>query len=129
MKVEVDKIFMLRPYQEAIMNRETFNINQLKGHIWLEIPKALAKFLTIVSIAEIGMEETLVPHDGYTRQEKYPWIEFPISSMNEAPGFHMYQLTFSVDNRNEEQFLYFCYTVQTDRPERSYIYMKGTEVS
>lgn len=129
MRVEVDKIFALRPYQEAILNRTTFNNNQMKGHIWLEIPKALAKYLTLVSAAEIGETETLVPQESLIREAKYPWIECPISVINEAPGFHMYQLTFSVDNRNEEQVLYFCYSIQTDSPDKSYVYMKGTEVS
>ena len=129
MKLEVDKIFALLPYQEAIMNRVTFNINQMKGHIWLEIPKALSKYLTLVSVAEIGATETPVPPGGVTRQEKYPWIEFPVSFINEAPGFHMYELVFSVDDRSEQQVLYFCYSIQTDRPEKSYVYMKGTEVS
>lgn len=129
MKVEVDKIFVLRPYQEAIMNRTTFNINQMKGHIWLEIPKQLSKSLTLVSMAEIGITETVVPPECITREEKYPWIEFPISYANEEPGFHMYELIFSVDDMNEQQVLYFCYSVQTDRPDKPYVYMKGTEVS
>ena len=129
MRVEVDKIFALRPYQEAILNRTTFNINQMKGHIWLEIPKALSKYLTLVSAAEIGETETLVPQESLTREEKYPWIEFPVSVINEAPGFHMYELVFSVDDQNEQQVLYFCYSIQTDRPDKSYVYMKGTEVS
>lgn len=129
MRVEVDKIFALRPYQEAILNRTTFNINQMKGHIWLEIPKALSKYLTLVSAAEIGETETPVPQESLTREEKYPWIEFPVSVINEAPGFHMYELVFSVDDQNEQQVLYFCYSIQTDRPDKSYVYMKGTEVS
>lgn len=129
MRVEVDKIFALRPYQEAILNRTTFNNNQMKGHIWLEIPKALSKYLTLVSAAEIGAKETPVPQESLTREEKYPWIEFPVSAINEAPGFHMYELTFSVDNENEQQVLYFCYSIQTDSPDKSYVYMKGTEVS
>ena len=129
MRVEVDKIFALRSYQEAILNRTTFNINQMKGHIWLEIPKALSKYLTLVSAAEIGAKETPVPQESLTREEKYPWIEFPVSVINEAPGFHMYELVFSVDDQNEQQVLYFCYSIQTDRPDKSYVYMKGTEVS
>lgn len=129
MRVEVDKIFALRPYQEAILNRTTFNINQMKGHIWLEIPKALSKYLTLVSAAEIGETETPIPQESLTREEKYPWIEFPVSVINEAPGFHMYELVFSVDDQNEQQVLYFCYSIQTDRPDKSYVYMKGTEVS
>ena len=129
MRVEVDKIFALRPYQEAILNCTTFNNNQMKGHIWLEIPKALSKYLTLVSAAEIGAKETPVPQESLIREAKYPWIECPISAINEAPGFHMYELTFSVDNEDEQQVLYFCYSIQTDSPDKLYVYMKGTEVS
>lgn len=55
------------------------------------------------------------------------WLKIPTSTFNTTPGFHKY--VFSFTNLATEDIFdrLLCYSVQTDNPDKPYIYMPKSE--
>ena len=114
----------LLPYQESIANLRTFNIEKFNWKFWLEIPKDIAKDLTLTSVKELGLESKDIDLVNITRDSVRPWLVFNPNGLNKDPGFHMLQFVFRNNNTNTFQLFYFSYMAQVDNPEKPYIYME-----
>lgn len=118
----------LLSYQESIANLKTFNIEKFSWNFWLEIPKDIAKDLTLMEVKELGLN----PKDidiltNVTRDSVRPWLVFNPDGLNKDPGFHMLQFAFRNNKTETYQLFYFSYMAQVDDPVKPYIYMERTD--
>lgn len=117
----------LLPYTESLANIVTIHEPQFNTPIWLEIPRADAKDLTIYQIKELGLNPTEIDIQSVTRDGIRPWVAIEASVLDMTPGFHMIQFTFTNTVLNAYQSYYFSYMAQIDDPAKPYIYMERTD--
>lgn len=117
----------LLPYTESLANIVTIHEPQFNTPIWLEMPRADAKDLTIYQIKELGLNPTEIDIQSVTRDGVRPWIAIEASVLDMTPGFHMIQIIFTNTVLNVYQSYYFSYMAQIDDPAKPYIYMERTD--
>lgn len=117
----------LLPYTESLANIVTIHEPQFNTPIWLEMPRADAKDLTIYQIKELGLNPTEIDVQSVTRDGIRPWVAIEASVLDMTPGFHMIQFTFTNIVLNVYQSYYFSYMAQIDDPAKPYIYMERTD--
>lgn len=117
----------LLPYTESLANIVTIHEPQFNTPIWLEMPRADAKDLTIYQIKELGLNPTEIDIQSVTRDGIRPWVAIEASVLDMTPGFHMMQITFTNIVLNVYQSYYFSYMAQIDDPAKPYIYMERTD--
>lgn len=117
----------LLPYTESLANIVTIHEPQFNTPIWLEMPRADAKDLTIYQIKELGLNPTEIDIQSVTRDGIRPWVAIEASVLDMTPGFHMIQITFTNTILNVYQSYYFSYMAQIDDPAKPYIYMERTD--
>lgn len=117
----------LLPYTESLANIVTIHEPQFNTPIWLEMPRADAKDLTIYQIKELGLNPTEIDIQSVTRDGIRPWVAIEASVLDMTPGFHMIQITFTNTVLNVYQSYYFSYMAQIDDPAKPYIYMERTD--
>ena len=117
----------LLPYTESLANIVTIHEPQFNTPIWLEMPRADAKDLTIYQIKELGLNPTEIDVQSVTRDGIRPWVAIEASVLDMTPGFHMIQFTFTNAVLNAYQSYYFSYMAQIDDPAKPYIYMERTD--
>ena len=117
----------LLPYTESLANIVTIHEPQFNTPIWLEMPRADAKDLTIYQIKELGLNPTEIDIQSVTRDGVRPWVAIEASVLDMTPGFHMIQIIFTNTVLNVYQSYYFSYMAQIDDPAKPYIYMERTD--
>ena len=117
----------LLPYTESLANIVTIHEPQFNTPIWLEMPRADAKDLTIYQIKELGLNPTEIDIQSVTRDGIRPWVAIEASVLDMTPGFHMIQIIFTNTVLNVYQSYYFSYMAQIDDPAKPYIYMERTD--
>lgn len=117
----------LLPYTESLANIVTIHEPQFNTPIWLEMPRADAKDLTIYQIKELGLNPTEIDIQSVTRDGIRPWVAIEATVLDMTPGFHMIQFTFTNTVLNAYQSYYFSYMAQIDDPAKPYIYMERTD--
>lgn len=117
----------LLPYTESLANIVTIHEPQFNTPVWLEMPRADAKDLTIYQIKELGLNPTEIDIQSVTRDGIRPWIAIEASVLDMTHGFHMIQFTFTNTVLNVYQSYYFSYMAQIDDPAKPYIYMERTD--
>lgn len=119
----------LLPYKESVANTLTMNSHQFDWKLWLEIPKDIAKDLTLEQVKELGLNPTEIDVQTIVRESVRPWLVINPLSLDQTPGFHMLQFIFRNQSLQVYQSYYFSYLAQIDNPEKPYIYMKREETS
>lgn len=115
----------LLPYTESIANRITLNTCQSTWELWLEIPKEIAKDLTLEQAKILGMYPTDIDIEtAIVRDSVRPWLVVNPEALDMTPGFHMLQFIFRNQVLQVYESYYFSYTSQVDNPEKPYIYME-----
>ena len=96
--------------------------------IWLEIPKNIAKDLTLIGVRQLGLTPTAIDIEAYiVREDKKPWIVLNPNGIDKTAGFHMIEFTFRNQAVQDYQTFYFSYTTQVDNPDKPYVYMERTD--
>lgn len=117
----------LYPYNEALTHTIIISFRQLNDYIWIELPHNISKYLSLDAIAECredGKSIFVDFKDFLEREDDKPWLKVKSDMFNIQPGYHMYKFTFSESRIDSEISLYLTYQIQTDDPNKSYIYMK-----
>lgn len=118
----------LLPYKESIASTKTMATEQYEWKLWLEIPKDIAKDLTLEQVKELGLNPTEIDIEtAIVRDSVRPWLVLNPLYIDQTPGFHMLQFIFRNQALNVYQSFYFSYLSQVDNPEKPYIYMKREE--
>lgn len=120
----------LLPYRESLANIITIHSPQNTWNLWLEIPRDMAKDLTLYQVKILGLEPTDIDiATNIVRESVRPWLVVDPSALDFTPGFHMIQFVFMNEVLNVYQSFYFSYMSQVDNPEKPYIYMNQEEQS
>lgn len=124
--------FELCTYHDAIRQSRIFNINEIENILWLKIPdpskydSAHSSDLFLKSVYELNSTDEFVEldfTDDIERDSRRVWLKINTNMLNTSPGFHMYKFMFIDTRFNEEQNFFFAYKIQTDNPDKPYIYM------
>lgn len=121
-----DKHIKLCTYEEAMSAPHMLNLSELGTYIWLAIPKGLSKHITLTGISEVCMssEDATIDYTNLIDRDKGRiWIQVNTSILNQSIGLHMYQLSFTDTTADVDICLYFCYQIQSNTPDKPYIYM------
>ena len=120
----------LLSYGDSIANRLTLNTANFDWKLWLEIPRDIAKDLTLELVRELGISQREIDIETYiVREDIKPWLIINPNGLDFTPGFHMLQFIFRNQELQVYQSLYFSYTAQVDNPEKPYIYMNREETT
>ncbi len=128
-----NNIAKLLPFKDSVANTITLNTNRFQWKMYLEIPKDIAKDLTLLEVKDLGLEtkqidiETAIVRETTGTDIPRPWLIANLTYFNQEPGFHMVEFVFRNNNTNVYQSFYFSYTAQIDDPDKSYIYMNRTK--
>ena len=121
-------VAQLLPYTESISNRITINSSMFDTKIWLEIPKNIAKDLTLTEVRQLSLTPTAIDIETYiVREDIKPWIVLNPNGIDKTAGFHMIEFTFRNQAVQAYQTFYFSYTAQVDSPDKPYVYMERTD--
>ena len=101
-----------------------FNLSTIEYFTWIHLPiSCIERCGSLFEVAEVNSSSDATAID-MTREGNKPWLKVRSSTLNLAPGQHIYKLSF-VDVHTDDVFsLYISYIIQDDNPERPYIYMR-----
>lgn len=85
----------------------------------LSIPEDLIDF-TVISITDLDDLSERIPHHIVNKCGK--WLDVEFKHLSKFPGYHRYRISGFIGD--ETVFLYFSYRIQSDNPDKPYIYMK-----
>lgn len=115
----------LLEYRESLANITTIHEPQKSQDLWLEIPRHIAKDLTLTQARELGLNPTDINIvEAIERDSVRPWLMINPTYLDFTPGFHMIQFIFRNEALNVYQSFYYSYMSQVDNPEKPYIYMQ-----
>lgn len=119
----------LLPYDESLAHNLILNTNQIEYYIWLEIPSEITLSCVLVEVYDITLNKEVakcrVPYHQYIkREDRKPWLQIGTDMFDLSPGQHMYRFQFVNTSTDDIISLYFTYTIQTDTPNKPYIYNK-----
>lgn len=79
----------------------------------------------VIEIVDLTVEEKEVEIENELDPQLIlrPWIEIESRVLNTKPGLHIYMLKWINKITLDTHLQYFSYSIQTDKPEKPYIYM------
>lgn len=116
-------------YDDIAKYCKVFNINEIEYHVWIYLSPDDARNCVFLDAKEISPDPKFDPRFPLTmfKRESECWIRVVRDDLNLNPGKHTYKLSM-VDRFTDTDFsLYISYYVQTDDPEKPYVYMKKEE--
>lgn len=117
--------FDLMSYSDATANIQVLNLNEIEDVVWLRLPAEISVGLTLSDFSEVTMDVEAIDYTDHIVQDtNRVWYKVDTSILNTSAGYHLYKLTFSNSKLDNDFCLYFGYQIQTNAPERPYIYMK-----
>lgn len=116
--------FDLYNYSEFPQHTKIINLNQIGEWVWLKIPDDVSRDFDLFQIDEITPYTGEVDYIGFVfRQCRYPWLGVNPHILNKDIGYHVYKFYFADTYTNDVYLLYLSYQIQSDSPERPYVYM------
>lgn len=119
---------MLQAKPEAISS-PVININEFPGIVPILLPDGFNHIHRLYDVHEMSPKWVAVEsfQDKFTSKQPTPWIDVKSLDLNLAPGYHKYRLSFIDICTNDTTYLYFAYQVQTDAPDKPYLYMERSD--
>ena len=120
----------LYSYHESLLHAKIINKSQINYYIDVEIPHDISKkyrLYDIVRVAELNKDggyESINFTGKVIKECGHPWLKIEFSLLSDDIGYHMYKFSFIDVVTKSIINLYLTYQIQSDTPERSYIYMK-----
>ena len=109
---------IIKLYKCRVSNTQIFNDISMPTILHLEIPEDCVG-LCIITFSNLDSLSEYCPPDILNMSGK--WIDVESRHLDKAPGFHRYRI--QGNKAGEMISLYFNYRVQSDNPEKPYIYM------
>lgn len=132
MTSQPNNIAKLLPFKDSVADTLTLNTNRFQWKLYLEIPKDIAKDLTLTEVIDLGLQSKQIDKKAVVRETTgddipRPWLIADLAYFNQEPGFHMVEFVFQNNNTDVHQSFYFSYIAQIDDPDKSYIYMNRSK--
>lgn len=129
-------VFKLKACEHKDLAKNTLLVNsyEVDYYLYVELPFHITEPVRLYSVKNItdrfadksdlyngDTDDTYKP---YIIQEGNKWIRIATEILDLTPGQHTYRLAFmKADQSDLEIPLYISYILQTDSPDRPYIYM------
>lgn len=93
---------------------------------YVYIPCEIAKWYTPSEIREVTT--TAQPSIEFEHISGRRWIDINYDKLNMNPGYHKYRIDFTSTLASKSPiYLFFCYNIQNDDPDKPYIYMNRAD--
>ena len=103
---------------------EVFSLQQFEYYLFVRVPDHIAKVYELYQVDEIVDKAEFVCHKGlWMHEPSRVWYRFHSAMLNKSPGLHVYRLSFVRPCNGDVLQLYIGYVVQTNDPDKSYMYM------
>lgn len=114
-------------YDKVSLHSEVLNDNQIAHELHLQIPVQIAHTCELHKLEELGDTVTEVSDESWKRDDNRIWYQIKTSYLNMSVGHHLYKLSFINRVTDDTMFLYFAYTIQSNNPEKPYIYVNRAD--
>lgn len=122
-----EDILELHTYGEVTSHARIINDNQIEEWLWFHIPVDVSRNYEFTNVYELLPESAEKDHGGKIfRQGRHPWLAVHTSFLDLGIGYHLYKLRFLDPDTNDVVLLYVAYQIQSNNPEKPYIYMDRT---
>ena len=113
------------PHKQLPSRTRIFSIHDMEYYLWIRVNPEIAKNYTLYGLDEVGSTKKYDINLGDICYHETNRIWYRLNSMmlNRNSGQHVYRMHF-VNRQTESTIsLYFSYIVQTENPEKPYLYM------
>lgn len=108
-------------YDNVLFHNRTLNLELLGPIVHIKIDDPIIRECRFLTAYESSTQQTI---DLYVYDKCHLlWIDIPVENLNLDIGMHVYTLEFVNTATGDTVFEYFCYTIQSDNPDKPYIYM------
>lgn len=113
------------PYSELAANSEIFNTVQLTPMLCVRIPTEVFKDCKLLGVyntdrpddKDLNILSSCIVH------KFNPWVDIDTCALCQKIGYHVYAMIFESCVTRCRVQLYFGYTIQSDEPDKPYVYM------
>ena len=107
---------------------KVFNEEEIEYFLFIRIPDDLAEVYELYQVDEIRDKAEFVCHkDIWEHDPGRVWYRFKAKMLNMRTGYHVYRLSMVNTVTNDTCQLYISYVVQSNKPEKPYMYMDEGE--
>lgn len=108
-------------YEELGSNVRIYNLDLFGPTLHVQVKSSIQHSCRLMDVYE---SNTCCGVTTYTYDElDHPWVDIPVDCLNLDLGLHTYTLEFVNVMTGDTYFQYFNYIIQTDSPDKPYIYM------
>lgn len=103
---------------------KVFSLQEFQPYLYVDIPVYIAKHFSLYELDEIVEKaEPVCVKCLWDHPQCSIWYRFHTNKLNQESGYHCYRMCFVDTFTKDIVYLYFAYTVQTNNPDKPYIYM------
>ena len=106
-------------------NTRVINDDRFGHCLYVKLPSDILHNFSIYEITEVDTDDYLDIRFN-TKCDK-PWLEIDKTYLNTNPGYHSYQIGLVNKLTDDTATLYFGYIIQSNNPDKPYIYMNRDE--
>lgn len=115
------------PFKDLAAECKVFNLNEFSYFLWVRLTPPLPYEYYLYRVEEVKETLQKVPFPGAFMYESPTWMKVKTDFINKEIGQHTYKLTYINRISGVELPLYFRYIVQSDNPDKPYVYMHRDE--
>lgn len=118
-------------HRDIAKYRKVFNLDELEYYMYVKLDPPLSNEYFLNSVEEKLEDGTLreIAHFRDVVQRESPtWLKIKTDFMDKRIGLHVYKLTFADTVTNVVSSLWFSYRIQSDNPDKPYVYMERENV-
>lgn len=125
MKIPTIQI-QLCAYADLASNSVVINPREFNYRIYLKVPCSIVAFrpIEIREITDDSCDDLTFVQFSFVQGR--PWIDVAVGQLNQKVGYHKYIVRFLTAG-DEIVSYYFSYIIQTESPEKPYIYMDRSD--
>lgn len=115
------------PHHDIASASKVFSLQEFEYYLFVKVDEKFAKVYELYQVDEIVDGAEFICNCHLWEHEPYrPWYKFTSHKLNRDPGYHIYRLSFVNTYNNDTCQLYIAYVVQSNNPEKPYMYMDKT---
>lgn len=115
-------------HKDVASASKLFSLQEFEYFLFVRVPTGIAKSYELYQVDEIRDKDEFVCHkDLWEHDPGRVWYKFKSAMLNKDGGYHTYRLSFVNTTTNDTCLLYMSYVVQTNKPNKPYLYMDKDE--
>lgn len=107
---------------------QVINLDEFEYYLWVDVPTDIYRNKFVLSdIFEVGERITPVCILQFVQIFNNIWYKIDSRGLNKSIGQHVYCMKMVNTLSNNVVSVFFSYIIQSDRPDRPYIYIDGSD--